>query len=260
MPVAGRQHGRAVILAARILVEYVRAHDCEVLREVVRGSKAYAPGVVPLERHGLVVVAWEVEVNPLHARPLRPSQCRSEMEIVQHVVVQTHRQRLRQTDLCRCGAVCGGRSLVDLAVGILDGIVVCGGIGAWERGIVRSRARKNAKSGQPGVYGSLHLRSDGRVVVTFNSRVVVAFDLVRAGINADDAKLKEPYQTDLFADVEVKREDEVQQFQEQKERRAQEAVMKIKARFGKNAILKGNNFEQGATARERNRQIGGHKA
>ncbi len=89
---------------------------------------------------------------------------------------------------------------------------------------------------------------------------VVAFDLVRAGINADDAKLKEPYQTDLFADVEVKREDEVQQFQEQKERRAQEAVMKIKARFGKNAILKGNNFEQGATARERNRQIGGHKA
>jgi DNA polymerase V len=45
-----------------------------------------------------------------------------------------------------------------------------------------------------------------------------------------------------------------------KERRIQEARLKIKKRFGKNAILKGINFEEGATARERNRQIGGHKA
>lgn len=36
--------------------------------------------------------------------------------------------------------------------------------------------------------------------------------------------------------------------------------MKIKEKYGKNAILKGNNFEQGATAIERNMQIGGHKA
>ena len=45
-----------------------------------------------------------------------------------------------------------------------------------------------------------------------------------------------------------------------KEQRANEAVIAIKKRYGKNAILKGINFEEGATGRERNRQIGGHKA
>jgi len=40
----------------------------------------------------------------------------------------------------------------------------------------------------------------------------------------------------------------------------QEARLAIKRRFGKNAILKGLNFEEGATAKERNAQIGGHKA
>jgi len=40
----------------------------------------------------------------------------------------------------------------------------------------------------------------------------------------------------------------------------QEAVIHIKKKFGKNAILKGTSLEDGATARDRNRQIGGHKA
>ena len=43
-----------------------------------------------------------------------------------------------------------------------------------------------------------------------------------------------------------------------KEKRANEAVLAIKRRYGKNAILKGINFEEGATGRERNAQIGGH--
>ena len=37
-------------------------------------------------------------------------------------------------------------------------------------------------------------------------------------------------------------------------------MLKIKKRFGKNSILKGTNFEEAATGRERNRQIGGHKS
>ena len=37
-------------------------------------------------------------------------------------------------------------------------------------------------------------------------------------------------------------------------------MLDIKKKYGKNAILKGTNLEKGATARERNRQIGGHKA
>ena len=40
----------------------------------------------------------------------------------------------------------------------------------------------------------------------------------------------------------------------------QKAVLEIQKKFGKNAILKGINLEEGATAVERNQQIGGHKA
>ena len=45
-----------------------------------------------------------------------------------------------------------------------------------------------------------------------------------------------------------------------KERKIQEAILKIKKQFGKNALLTGLNFADGATAKERNAQIGGHKA
>ena len=44
----------------------------------------------------------------------------------------------------------------------------------------------------------------------------------------------------------------------ERERRQQEVILEIRRKFGKNAILKGMNFEEGATTRERNQQIGGH--
>ena len=70
-----------------------------------------------------------------------------------------------------------------------------------------------------------------------------------------------PQQLDLFTDYEklarLRREEQVRL---DKERRMQEAQLKIKQRFGKNAILRGLNFDEGATAKERNKQIGGHKA
>ena len=46
---------------------------------------------------------------------------------------------------------------------------------------------------------------------------------------------------------------------DERERRRQEAILAIKNKYGKNAILKGMNFEEGATARDRNKQVGGHK-
>ncbi len=46
----------------------------------------------------------------------------------------------------------------------------------------------------------------------------------------------------------------------QKERRIQDTMIALKNKFGKNAVLKGYNLEEGATAVERNKQIGGHKA
>ena len=46
----------------------------------------------------------------------------------------------------------------------------------------------------------------------------------------------------------------------EREKRRQQAVLAIKKKFGKNAILKGASLEDGATAIQRNGQIGGHKA
>ncbi len=47
---------------------------------------------------------------------------------------------------------------------------------------------------------------------------------------------------------------------DRRERSRQEAILEIRRKFGKNAILTGTNFDEGATGRERNEQIGGHKA
>ena len=70
-----------------------------------------------------------------------------------------------------------------------------------------------------------------------------------------------PEQLDLFtnyAALEKKREEEEASLV--KEKKVQQALLSIKKKYGKNAILKGMNFEEGATARNRNQQIGGHKA
>ncbi len=70
-----------------------------------------------------------------------------------------------------------------------------------------------------------------------------------------------PIQLDLFTDYEeLERKRNEEKAALEKERKMQEAVLSIKKRFGKNAILKGLNYEEGATAKDRNQQIGGHKA
>ena len=70
-----------------------------------------------------------------------------------------------------------------------------------------------------------------------------------------------PQQLDLFTDYEsAEKRRQKEQVQLDKERRIQEVQLKIKQRFGKNAILRGLNFDEGATAKERNKQIGGHRA
>lgn len=72
---------------------------------------------------------------------------------------------------------------------------------------------------------------------------------------------EEATQLDLFSDCETqaKRADE-ERAQLEREKRRQRAVVLIKGKYGKNAILKGTNFMDGATMRDRNRQIGGHLA
>ena len=75
------------------------------------------------------------------------------------------------------------------------------------------------------------------------------------------AQHEEPQQLDLFTDYEaLEKQKQEEQARLDKERRLQEAQLKIKQRFGKNAILRGLNYSEGATAKDRNKQIGGHKA
>lgn len=79
-------------------------------------------------------------------------------------------------------------------------------------------------------------------------------------MNEEDVKSKpQAMQLDLFTDYdELKWQQEAEEAELAKERRRQEAVLRIKKMFGKNAILKGLNYTDGATQRDRNQQIGGH--
>lgn len=82
----------------------------------------------------------------------------------------------------------------------------------------------------------------------------------------DEAQAKESVentfeQLTLFSDFEAeqkKKEEEEEQLS--KERKLQEAMLSVKKRYGKNAMLKGMNLQEGAMTKERNNQIGGHKA
>ena len=83
--------------------------------------------------------------------------------------------------------------------------------------------------------------------------------LAAHGVEREDAVSSEPAleQLDLFTDqaaAQSRKEELV------RERRLQEAMLDIKSKYGKNAILKGTNLLDGATAAERNGRIGGHKA
>ena len=81
--------------------------------------------------------------------------------------------------------------------------------------------------------------------------------------DAVEEKPEEVEQLSMFDTVDYdKRRQE--QLEEQKslerEKKIQKTIIDIKKKYGKNAILKGMNFEEGATGKDRNRQIGGHKA
>ncbi len=81
-------------------------------------------------------------------------------------------------------------------------------------------------------------------------------------INEKQAKIKATsVELDLFTENEQNdRETQEENNRLKKERRIQKTLLEIKKKYGKNTILKGLNFEDGATARLRNNQIGGHKA
>ena len=69
-------------------------------------------------------------------------------------------------------------------------------------------------------------------------------------------------QMDLFIDYEQLKKEEEEKLEKdlEKEERLQEATLKLKQKYGKNAVLKGMNLVEGATGKDRNNTIGGHKA
>ena len=92
--------------------------------------------------------------------------------------------------------------------------------------------------------------------------LVRRINLTAAGVirEADIPEENGMAQLDLFADDTVQQQREAEDAQLAREKRRQKAVLDIRKKFGKNAILKGMNYKEGATARDRNSQIGGHKA
>lgn len=105
-----------------------------------------------------------------------------------------------------------------------------------------------------------------RAVLDLFSRIVDEHLLVRRinmsanhVISEKEAKQDRYEQLNLF-DMIAEKENAVDQEQLKKEKDIQKAVLDIKKKFGKNAILKGMSLQEGATAIDRNNQIGGHKA
>ncbi len=80
-------------------------------------------------------------------------------------------------------------------------------------------------------------------------------------IPEDQAREKTFEVLDLFSDYDaVRREEDLKEEELEKDKRIQQALVQIKKKYGKNAVLKGMDLEKGATAKDRNKQIGGHKA
>ncbi len=119
-------------------------------------------------------------------------------------------------------------------------------------------------------HGSIHLKSHTASAKRIVEAVMELFDrivnpellvrrlnLVANHVVPETDKGDSFCQLDFFTD-QANAETEAAELE--RERRRQEAVLEIRKKYGKNAILKGMNLEEGATARMRNKQIGGHRA
>ena len=119
------------------------------------------------------------------------------------------------------------------------------------------RKTSSARSVTDAVLGVYDAKVDPKLTIrrlTITANRLVSEDEARQEAEA-------PTQLNLFDSVEAQeqhlREEESKL---ERERRLQEAMLGIKKKFGRNAILNGGSYLEGATARERNGQIGGHKA
>lgn len=111
--------------------------------------------------------------------------------------------------------------------------------------------------GLKSAHGTVTLPEDTNADIIIIPHVVKLYERIvlpdcpirRVSITANKVIPEEATQYNLFIDANML----------QKDRQIQEAVISIKNKFGKNAILKGMNLQQNATTMERNQQIGGHR-
>ena len=93
--------------------------------------------------------------------------------------------------------------------------------------------------------------------------LVRRINITACGIESESVRERKPIceQIDIFTDVEAQSlEEKCREASYLREKEEQMAIINIRKKFGKNAILKGMNFEEGATTIDRNMQIGGHRA
>ncbi len=97
-----------------------------------------------------------------------------------------------------------------------------------------------------------------------NPALLIRRVTIAAGRLTDEADAPENgqyEQLDLFTDyAALEREQKAEEERLARERKLQEAMLSVKKKYGKNAIIKGMNLQEGATTLKRNRQIGGHRA
>ena len=84
----------------------------------------------------------------------------------------------------------------------------------------------------------------------YKEKTNITADIRRIGISFEHLQEDENQQIELFENIENK----------DKEKRLEKTIIEIKAKMGKNAILKGMNLEENATTIERNKLVGGHNA
>lgn len=110
----------------------------------------------------------------------------------------------------------------------------------------------------PSAHGTVNLKTDTNsdriilpaVTALYKEIVNPEWSIHRVNITCNHVMPEAYHQYNFFVDAE----------ELEKNREVQKAVINIKNKFGKDAILKGMNLEEGATTRERNHQIGGHKS
>jgi len=97
------------------------------------------------------------------------------------------------------------------------------------------------------------------VWLNYIRRVTISFNHTKSEDIVDTLPKYE--QLSLFVDYDEKeKNDKIEKDRLEKEKKRQEAILKVKKKYGKNSIVKGIDLEDGATTIDRNNQIGGHKA